>query len=62
MSGGELLITVEKGHPDEAELAAVVTVLLSLQAGGEEAPDEPVLDDVRWWQGTDGYAAPDSWR
>ncbi|MFF4276088.1 acyl-CoA carboxylase subunit epsilon [Streptomyces sp. NPDC001536] len=62
MERGEALIRVERGWPDEVELAAVVTVLLALQAGAEEAPEELPAAEIRWWQEPDAYAAPESWR
>lgn len=62
MGTGEALIRVERGRPDEAELAAVVAVLLARQAGVEEMPEEPSAAEIRWWQERDGYAAPESWR
>ncbi|MEU5324491.1 acyl-CoA carboxylase epsilon subunit [Streptomyces sp. NPDC021056] len=62
MGTGEALIRVERGRPDEAELAAVVAVLLARQAGVEEMPEEPSAAEIRWWRERDGYAAPESWR
>jgi hypothetical protein len=62
MSSGKLLIRVEKGEPDEAELAAVVAVLLSLQAGEQAEPEESAAAEIDWWRGPESYAAPDSWR
>jgi hypothetical protein len=62
MERGEPLIRVERGRPDEAELAAVVAVLLTLQAGTEEAPGESPVAEIRWWREPDSYAAPEGWR
>ncbi|MDQ0585887.1 acyl-CoA carboxylase epsilon subunit [Streptomyces rishiriensis] len=58
----EALIRVERGRPDEAELAAVVAVLLALQAGAQRTAGEPPAARMRWWRGPDAYTAPDSWR
>lgn len=62
METGEALIRVERGHPDEVELAAVVAVLLGLRPGAEEAPEEPPAAEISWWREPDAYAAPESWR
>ncbi|MFC8349689.1 acyl-CoA carboxylase subunit epsilon [Streptomyces sp. NPDC057280] len=62
MAGEKLLIRVEKGQPDEAELAAVVAVLLSLQEGEQAAPEESPAAEIDWWRRPEPYAAPDSWR
>ncbi|NNN31847.1 acyl-CoA carboxylase subunit epsilon [Streptomyces sp. S3(2020)] len=62
MGTAEALIRVERGRPDEAELAAVVAVLLALKAGTEEASEEPSAAENRWWREPDSYAAPESWR
>ena len=62
MASEKLLIRVEKGEPDEAELAAVVAVLLSLRAGEQAAPEESPAAEIDWWRGPESYAAPDGWR
>ncbi|MFF7452237.1 MULTISPECIES: acyl-CoA carboxylase epsilon subunit [unclassified Streptomyces] len=70
MRRDEALIKVERGRPDEAELAAVVAVLLSLRAGAQGAPDgapdgaleELPSAEIGWWRAPDAYAAPESWR
>lgn len=61
MLGDEPLIKVERGRPDEVELAAVVAVLVGLRAGAEEAPEGPSAAEIDWWRAPDGYAAPESW-
>ncbi|MEV7347021.1 acyl-CoA carboxylase subunit epsilon [Streptomyces sp. NPDC093544] len=61
MERGEALIRVERGRPDEAELAAVVAVLLGLRAGARQAPGEPAAAGTHWWREPDGYAAPEGW-
>ncbi|SNX88256.1 acyl-CoA carboxylase epsilon subunit-like protein [Streptomyces sp. TLI_55] len=64
METGDAVIRVERGRPDEAELAAVVAVLLSVRAGAgeDETPGEPSAAEIRWWAESDRYAAPESWR
>lgn len=62
MGRRETLIRVERGRPDEAELAAVVAVLLTLQADTQETTGEPSAAGMRWWRKPDVYTAPDSWR
>ncbi|MFD3925529.1 acyl-CoA carboxylase epsilon subunit [Streptomyces sp. NPDC058614] len=62
MESAEALIRVERGRADEAELAAVVAVLLAARAGARRAGGEPAADGTRWWREADGYAAPGGWR
>lgn len=64
MERGEAVIRVERGRPDEAELAAVVAVLLGVRAGAgaEEAPEDPSAAEIHWWREPHRYAAPESWR
>ncbi|MHA5051060.1 acyl-CoA carboxylase epsilon subunit [Streptomyces sp. SD15] len=57
MDREESLIKVERGRPGEAELAAVVAVLLALRTGAEETP----AAETRWWRRPDVYTAPSSW-
>ncbi|MGW3415911.1 acyl-CoA carboxylase epsilon subunit [Streptomyces sp. NPDC000888] len=61
MESAEALIRVERGRVDEAELAAVVAVLLAARAGAQQAPGEPAAAEIRWWREPDGYAAPEGW-
>ncbi|MDO0930203.1 acyl-CoA carboxylase epsilon subunit [Streptomyces sp. DG2A-72] len=61
MDGREVLIRVERGRPDEAELAAVVAVLLAVRAPARQAPGQPPVAGMRWWRTPDAYAAPDGW-
>jgi hypothetical protein len=62
MGRREALIRVERGRPDEAELAAVVAVLLAAQTDVDETPQERSAAEMRWWRKPDAYTAPDSWR
>ncbi|MEV7889032.1 acyl-CoA carboxylase subunit epsilon [Streptomyces sp. NPDC002817] len=62
MRRDEPLIKVERGRPDEVELAAVIAVLVGLRAGAEEAPGEPSAAEIGWWRAPDDYAAPEGWR
>ncbi|MFM9368671.1 acyl-CoA carboxylase subunit epsilon [Streptomyces sp. Da 82-17] len=56
-----LRLTVLRGHPDPAELAAVVTVLLAvLRAAG---PEEEVNGAPRaGWGRTGPYRSPVAWK
>ncbi|MFF3208994.1 acyl-CoA carboxylase epsilon subunit [Streptomyces sp. NPDC002962] len=62
MGTEEALIRVERGRPGEAELAAVVAVLLALQAGARQESGRAPDARMRWWRGPDAYTAPGSWR
>ncbi|WP_314225808.1 acyl-CoA carboxylase epsilon subunit [Streptomyces zaehneri] len=62
MGTEEALIRVERGRPDEAELAAVVAVLLALQAGARQTAGPAPAARLRWSRGPGAYTAPDSWR
>jgi len=62
METRESLIRVERGNPDEAELAAVVAVLLTRQADAVEPDEEWSASAVRWCREPVVYTAPDSWR
>lgn len=59
MADGHLNLRVDKGNPDDVELAAL-TVVLSLLAGEPQAAAEPVRPRrVRSWR---PYRAANSWR
>jgi hypothetical protein len=62
METRDSLIRVERGHPDEMELAAVVAVLLARRAGAVESDEGSPASGIRWWRKPDAYTAPDSWR
>ncbi|GGR01717.1 acyl-CoA carboxylase epsilon subunit [Streptomyces asoensis] len=63
MGRTQSLIRVERGRPDERELAAVVAVLLALRAGAQpECAGEPAAAEMSWWRMPQVYAAPDGWR
>lgn len=61
MNSKEALFRVERGQVDEAELAAVATVLLALLTGGQKASGRPPAAGIRRWQ-PPAYTAPGSWR
>ncbi|MEU5282301.1 acyl-CoA carboxylase epsilon subunit [Streptomyces asoensis] len=63
MGRTQSLIRVERGRPDERELAAVVAVLLALRAGAQpEVAGEPAAAEMSWWRMPQAYTAPDGWR
>jgi hypothetical protein len=62
MNSKEALFRVERGQADEAELAALATVLLALLTGGRTALGPPPAAPTRWWRQPDAYTAPGSWR
>ncbi|MET8944892.1 acyl-CoA carboxylase subunit epsilon [Streptomyces sp. NPDC004542] len=62
MKSGETLLRVERGNPDDVELAALTAVLCALQAGGQVTGEESPMSGFRWWRGAAAYIAPDSWR
>ncbi|MFF4911238.1 acyl-CoA carboxylase epsilon subunit [Streptomyces sp. NPDC001260] len=61
MKTAEALFRVERGNPDDVELAALATVLLALSAAGRESGEGLSTPDVRWWRQSDAYTAPGSW-
>jgi hypothetical protein len=62
MKSAEALFRVERGNPDDVELAALAAVLLALRATGQESGEELPAPGVRWWRQPDAYTAPGSWR
>ena len=55
------LITVERGHPDEAELAAVTVVLLALARRAEEPDDEVKAAYAGWTVKGGAYRPTEVW-
>ncbi|MFE7853218.1 acyl-CoA carboxylase subunit epsilon [Streptomyces sp. NPDC057403] len=62
MKTARALFRVERGHPDDVELAALTTVLLALSALGAEPGEAGAAVGVRWWRRPDAYTSPGSWR
>lgn len=62
MKSGEALFRVERGNPDDAELAALAAVLLGLCATERKPVEELSTSGIRWWRQSRGYAAPGGWR
>ncbi|MDN3027292.1 acyl-CoA carboxylase subunit epsilon [Streptomyces sp. S.PB5] len=62
MKSGEALLRVERGNPDDVELAALAMVLFALCATGQEPGEELQASGVRWWRRSEVYTAPGSWR
>jgi len=61
MKSAETVLRVERGNPDDVELAALTAVLIALHAGGRQADEDAPASDFRWWRGPAAYSAPDSW-
>jgi hypothetical protein len=61
MESGDVLLRVERGNPDDTELAALAAVLGLLWTADREA-HEGSQPGPRWWRRGDAYAAPGSWR
>ncbi|MEU6381137.1 acyl-CoA carboxylase epsilon subunit [Streptomyces sp. NPDC046909] len=62
MKSTEALLRVERGNPDDIELAALTAVLLALRAPGQEPVEELPASGIRWWRRSDAYTAPGGWR
>lgn len=62
MKSGEALFRVERGNPDDVELAALAAVLLRLCASGPGSEKELPTSGVRWWRQPCVYTAPGGWR
>ena len=65
--GGQPVITVTRGRPTHAEIAAVVAVLLSARAAATPKPAAPAAPPSRWAEGRRTRTAlprpgPHSWR
>ncbi|MFP3991483.1 acyl-CoA carboxylase subunit epsilon [Streptomyces sp. E11-3] len=57
----ETSITVLRGHPDEAELAAVTVVLLALLRGSGEPEQEVLAAYAGWTVKGGGYRPSAAW-
>jgi hypothetical protein len=57
-------LTIERGNPDDAELAALLVVLAALAGGNlpEPAPAPSAWADPAWRTGAPGRLGPAAWR
>ncbi|MET9736366.1 acyl-CoA carboxylase epsilon subunit [Streptomyces sp. NPDC006458] len=62
MESSEAVLRVERGVASEEELAALAVVLLALWSHPPVEPEPPPALGWSWWDGSAGYAPPESWR
>jgi hypothetical protein len=62
MEGSGAVLRVERGEASEEELAALTVVLLALRAHDPADTEELPTLGWNWWERSEGYAPPLSWR
>ncbi|MEU4012828.1 acyl-CoA carboxylase epsilon subunit [Streptomyces pseudogriseolus] len=57
---GEFTLRIVRGRPGEADIAALLAVLLALRAGGAGADEQAGAppDVAGWWRGPDAVRVP----